>query len=417
MKTSVRFFAVTARLIFFGGLLLFLASCTQEPPPSLYDPSYVGGAQPVITSVNPASNGLALVTVLTITGQNFIPDVTKNIVYFNSKPGLIQSATTTQIVVKAPDVVADTVWIKVAAFGSTLFSDPPYRYKLESATVKVGTLGPTERPYAVTVDGQGNLYFSVVSLSGGAETGQGVKKLASDGTKTDFATTGGGAVTSFTGMKFGPGGLLFGAANRPAIYQMTGNNSDPTVWLSLARTEKTSDFDFDASGNMWAGGGIQKIYRITPAKAVKIIPFFASSPRVLVRSVRVYNGYLYLGGAVDSIEGVWRTQIISSDSLGTPELYFDFTATTRPTTYAVNAVTFAQNGDMYLGTASPGAILIVHPDKSVEALYPGAVAPTTYSLAWGIAGDLYQAQQTTAAGALLRINMLQQRSAPYYGRQ
>jgi hypothetical protein len=407
MKNSVLILAIAA--------LALLAGCTEEPPPSLYDPTYVSGVAPVISSVTPPTNGLALVTVLTITGQNFNPDMTKDIVFFNSTPGLIQTASATQLVVRAPNVVADTVRIKIAVFGSDLFSNT-YQYKLEAASLKFGGLGPSDKPYAVTVDGNDNVYASIVVASGGNETGVAVRRFAPDGTPTDFAALGGSGVTSFSGLKWGPGGILFGAANRNVIYQMTGGGTLPTAWVTLGRTEKIGDFDFDAAGNIWGAGGIQKIYRITPAKVTKTFNFFPAITRVVVRSVRLYNNYLYLGGAVDTTEGVWRCPVVSADSLGDPELYFNYSAVPKPSPAAVNAITFATNGDMYMGTTSTEAILIVHPDKSVEALYPGVPLKDTFYFGWGTGPFMYQAQQSATANNLYQINMLAVRSAPYHGR-
>ena len=94
------------------------------------------------------------------------------------------------------------------------------------------------------------------------------------------------------------------------------------IWVTGSSIGNIYDLDFDASGNLWAGGNNPAIYRIKQDKSVKQFPFTCNA-----RSIRVYDGYLYVGGKVDTTEGVWRAQIINSDSLGAFEKYFDFSAT------------------------------------------------------------------------------------------
>ena len=86
-----------------------------------------------------------------------------------------------------------------------------------------------------------------------------------------------------------------------------------------------SNLDFDPSHNLWVGGNNQNIYRISSADLVLAtvtsateFPFSGN-----VRSIRYYNGYLYFAANVGSSPSkVYRAPIVS-DTLGTPEVYFD----------------------------------------------------------------------------------------------
>jgi hypothetical protein len=62
---------------------------------------------PVITSINPTSGQAG--TTVTITGSNFVADTSKNAVYFNGVKAAVISATTTQIVVYAPNSTTGNV--------------------------------------------------------------------------------------------------------------------------------------------------------------------------------------------------------------------------------------------------------------------------------------------------------------------
>jgi hypothetical protein len=168
-----------------------------------------------------------------------------------------------------------------------------------------------------------------------------------------------------------------------------------------------NDIDFDQDGNLWGGGNNTNIFRVEQNRTITTFPFAGNA-----RSLRVYGGYLYFAARTDAGEKIWRAQI-SSGSLGTPEVYFDFGAA-YPTN-APLAITFSSDGDLYIGTDSPDGILIVNPDKSYSApfgAYEASFGTGLSYLAWGGADDLYC---STASGILLRFVIRGKTSAPYFG--
>lgn len=387
------------------GLLLIalavMSGCKEDPPTSLYDDptTNVGTApQPVVSAVDPPGAALAGVTTVTISGSNFSAVKDENIVYFDATKANILSASATQLVVRAPTLVKDSVTLRVMVYKAVL-SSTPRQYKLLAAVTEYGNLGKLEDPYAIATDAAGNMYVSI--------SGSGVKKVTPDGTRTDYSAHAAG-VTKWSAMKIGPAGVLYTARILRVIYQVPAGGGAPVIWVTGSSIGNIYDMDFDASGNLWAGGNNPAIYRIKQDKSVKQFPFTCNA-----RSIRVYDGYLYVGGKVDTTEGVWRAQIISSDSLGAFEKFFDFSA--KYPGYAVNAVTFAADGDMYIGTDAPEALIVVHPSKAAEPLYPGLFSPTTLLFTWGNADDLYMIR-TLNNPRLLRVTMLKN-GAPYYGKQ
>jgi hypothetical protein len=141
----------------------------------------------------------------------------------------------------------------------------------------------------------------------------------------------------------------------------------------------------------------------------------------VVRAVRVYNGYVYLAGyrSSDSLEAVWRNQIIAPNNLGPNELVFDVTAALGRD-IQVQSLAFAEDGDMYVGTTALDPIQVVHPDGTNEPLYPGVLAPEMYDMEWGNDVYLYVCRRASVIAQtetrIIRINM-QKKGAPYYGRQ
>jgi hypothetical protein len=383
-----------------GALTGLLGGCKEEPPTSLYDLPRDSRPQPVITTVDPAASALAGVTTITINGSNFSGTPSENLVYFDAAAATVLTASTTKLTVRAPAVLGDTLKLRVMVYKADLFSTPR-TYKLISAAASFGSLGKVDEPYAVTADASGNVYVSIIS--GG--TGVGVKKITPAGVLSDYAPATAG-VTRWAAMKVGPGGLIYTTRILKVIYRIPAGGGAAAIWLT-AGLGTIYDLDFDANGNCWAGGNNTAVYRVKQDKSVKSFDFTCN-----VRAVRVFNGYLYLGGKVDTTEGVWRAQIINSDSLGTFEKYFDFSS--KYSGYLVNALTFAADGDMYIGTDAAEAIVVVHPSKTSEGLYPGLFTPPMWAFTWGTADDMYVTRTGTNM-ALLKVTMLKS-GAPYYGR-
>lgn len=394
-----------------------LAGCNEEPPSSAYDPNYVSPRpQPVIASITP-DVALANVTILTITGLNFDPDPGHDLVFFDKILVPVLQATSTQMQVKAPDLPQDSIVVKIGVYKSYLYSDPVV-FRLLPATQELGTFQPTEFPAAVECDTAGNAY---VSIAGVPVSTSGVFKITSSGARSLYSPLFSPTVATWRSMKFGPGGALFCVSARNIIFRVPPGGGTSAIWLSGDASNGLTalyDFDFDAGGNIWAAGptsGLSqtnKIFRVAQDKTVKSFPFEG-----LIRAVRVFSGYLFVGGMRANSERIWRLPIVSADSLGAEEEYVDFSSVISAG--VINAITFNAQGDLYIGTDVSEGIVLVHPSKATEPLYQGVVQPATASLTWGIGSDAFQSRMSTAAGmpsTLVKINTLTT-GAPYYGRK
>jgi len=398
-------------------LVLALPGCNEknnvEP---LYNPSFSNILAPVITSVSPADSAFAGVDELTITGSNFAVSADSMDVYFDNVKATILSLDANKVVVKAPNLVKDTISIKINKFNTDKLSNI-LSYKLISATIVFQEFKFNDTPYSLTYDKLGNAYVSYTVDS----IGTGVKKIAPDGTVTDFAPK--GAETYWTCMKFGQSGDLYVARGVKGIFKVA-QNALATTWVSSANGIGTIvDFDFDQNGMMWAAGNNASVYRVMQTKNVKPFAFNAN-----IRSVRVFNNYLYVGGAKDGVEGVWRFEIVNSDSLGIAEEYYNYTATYPIGT--IRGITFSADGDLYIGTDGNELIVKVKPDKSSQALFSGVLNPSNKckfnSFFWR-SGDVYLYllrhavnlnDTATPPEAIIKVNTLNNLGgAPYYGLQ
>ncbi len=383
--------------------------CKENPPASLYDPSYVSGPQPKVTGITPATGALAGVTTLTITGQNFSTDPASNLVFFDKSLATVLSATATQLQLKAPQLAKDSIKVKVAVYKSDLFSDP-YLFKLDTATFdKYASFGAGEEGLGIECDAAGNLYVSMINASGGI----GVKKFTATGVRSDYSPAFSSTVPSWKSMKFGPGGALYCFnAGRTIIFSIPAGGGTAAVWKNAGGLGLMGDLDFDADGNIWAAGSTGNIYKVTPAKVVSVFPCVGT-----LRAIRVYNGAVYVGGKRDSLEKVWKYPLIGADSLDAEQDYFNLSTVYGANSSGVYALTFSSDGDLFIGTDNAESIRVVHPSKASEAYYAGLLKGGTVSMCWGKGSDLFQSRSSVPGpAAAIRINT-QKTGAPYYGRQ
>jgi hypothetical protein len=381
--------------------------CTKKPDPSIFDPNWQSGPAPTITSITAPSPALAGVSTVTVNGTNFSAAKANDIVYFDATPAAILSASTTQISVRAPNLVKDSIQVTVSALGSQYFSNY-ISFNLKAAAITFGGLASTETPYGVECDTAGNVYASMVS--GG--TGIGVKKFTPAGTRTDFSPPFSSAVNHWSGMKFGPAGFMYLAAGRTILFRVPAAGGASAVWASgLAGT--VSDFDFDQQGNVWGVGTSDVIVEVKQNLTKKSFAFRGSG-----YSARVYGTNLYVAAHRDSLVRIWSLPILG-DSLGAEQVFFDFGA--HYSGYEALAITFASDGTLFIGTDSPNGIIVIHPDGTYEPYYPGLLLPQPVSFAWGKGSLMYMSRGGSVNPTILQsINMqtatTPYASAPYYGR-
>jgi len=176
------------------------------------------------------------------------------------------------------------------------------------------------------------------------------------------------------------------------------------------------DFDYDAKRVMWAGGSTANggLLRIDSLK--KVTQFnLSGSLTGTIRSVRYYNGALYVSNeASDSVNAVFKIPVNADSTLGTPEKYFDLTATLGSKLNKVYGITFDNAGTMYAGTDAPAGIYVIAPDKSVSILYNGLFGAACRYLAWGNDSYMYAVKELNGPG-VYKIDMLGKLSAPYHG--
>jgi uncharacterized protein (TIGR03437 family) len=392
--------------------VFFFISCDDDANPGLDGLITPPTTPPSLTSIEPQNGGLAGITILTINGANFSSDLSKNEVYFNGVKGEILEGSSTQLKVKPPIVVSDSVQVKVSVFKVEDFSNILF-YKLAPAAVEIFKFNPANdgTPYAITLDAQENVYASL-------GPSKGIYKIDQQGSLTQWALK--GAETFFTSITYGTPSGIYGARRVRGVFQIL-QNAEPSIYVSYAAGVggATADTDFDQDLNMWLGAN-GSIISVTPSKVIKGFSFTGNN----IIAIKIFNGAIFAISTTNNEQVLWKIPIINADSIGTPELYFNFTSIVDPTIKLVD-LAIAADGDIYLGTdAVVDPIYIIHQDKSFEKLYPGVLTSSVTSLSWGNGNYLYMTRtvvfkpgsaEIAEPQTIYRIDMEKQ-GAPSYGR-
>lgn len=405
-------------LSFVSIILISVTGCEDDPPQGIYNPNYQSAGTPAVTTIVPenAPYFIAGVTTAVVTGSNFSTDTSKIIVYCDATVATVTSATATEIKFRVPNFSKDTVKVKIAVQGATNFSSEKIisiKPSVETFTV-IDT--KNEKAWGITIDKNNALYVSVTTAGG---VGLGVKKIVGDTLRSDFSNR--TTDNEWAGIKVGPGDTLYAVRNLAVLFALR-QSTNPIVYIngiSNGSLSALKDLDFDSQKNIWAGGeGTTKLYRINTNKQIRSFPFTGD-----VRSVRVYNNALYVGGRTivgsDTTEGVFKFPIIAADtSLGTMETYFNLKTNARYAASKAYAITFDNSGTLYLGTDHADGIIKVETNGTSGPFYYGVIGAKIISFAWSTGNALYAVREraSTATQELIKIDM-QKTGAPYFGRE
>ncbi|NOX90766.1 MAG: hypothetical protein GXO77_17335 [Calditrichaeota bacterium] len=425
---NVSFIMLSLSLIF----LFMLSGCKKEPEPSLYDPNYVSGAQPVIEQLNPPDSAYAGVGTIEVSGKNFLPKEPYNEynqLYFDNVMANILQMTSTKITIASPSYINDSIKVKIAVRGSDKFSEPVI-YKLKAAVdTTFGRMDDFKQKhvaYSIATDRKGNVYVST-KVETNPPFGQ-ILKINREGEPTVWVEK-----TNYlkaNALKVGPDGKLYVAYALGRIKEIkTIDLSDSSIQETYATfTRAPYDMDFDQDGNLWVATQTELV-KVKTDKSKESMGTFS----VFLKSVRVHEEdgttYIYLVGQnfAKKLQRVWRYPVNSDGSLGAEEIILSSTKSDSTEAFyatwlegvKINAITFSADGKMYLATdKSPDALIIYDMTTGMyDFQYAGLIKPKLEALSWH-GNIIYATQQNVGEtdSNVLRIDV-GKAGAPYYGRQ
>jgi hypothetical protein len=401
-------------LSFLCSLILFLVACEYDGPTAVWDPDEKGKPDPKITAIVPDGTEFSTEMEIRFIGENFSPESAGNAVYFENEIAEIISSSENEIVCARPRITGDSLTIKVAVSGAySLATFKPYR--LESLFGFFGRFIVTDKVYTIALDGDENLY-AMTQLNT-------VYVVRSDGEKTVYGTT---TFGNSSDMKMGPGGYLYIMTKFRAmtkLHRIPPGGGETEEFALMPK--RASFFDFDKNGNIYAAGSETGVFVVDQMANVSAVGDMADFD---VRSIRIFADCVYIAGYYTGQRtdvpqaGVYRCPITSPEGdLADVQPVYDWATNGEYSETEILALTFAQDGEIYIGTDhAVNPILVVSPDSSSTPLYPGILVPSTEHLVWGNGTDLYMNRGDRAgdfdAERVLKIRMTKT-GAPYYGRQ
>ena len=390
---------------------LVMFSC-EDPnyPENIWDEDDQGNASPSISSVEPEGSAFAGIDTLTINGQNFSENSSANLVYFNNMLGNVINATSTSLKVVTPNLVSDSVQIRVAVQGAFLFADHSSLYTLTAAVSDYGPFDQFTDIFSLDLDRDENL---IVSMDGSPNA-----EFWIVDTNQDSAVWS-GALAKASGMKLGPTGSIYFVNYQRFLYKDEQGTPKENSEIFKRLNGNATDLDFDSYGNLFVGGAGSTIdvvdindddgltSGVTEAKNLDTLD---------ILSLRVLNDYLYvLTTTVTSDQAIYKMQILDdSGSLGDIELVFDWSSYTNKLSSAL-CFTLSEAGDLFVGSDSDDQPLTYIQNGNASGFYSSILtAPISY-MAWGNSNYLYLINKTEETNRVQRVDT-RMSGADYYGR-
>ena len=390
---------------------LVMFSC-EDPnyPENIWDEDDQGNASPSISSVEPEGSAFAGIDTLTINGQNFSENASANLVYFNNMLGNVISATSTSLRVVTPNLVSDSVQIRVAVQGAFLFADHSSLYTLTAAVSDYGPFDQFTDIFSLDLDRDENL---IVSMDGSPNA-----EFWIVDTNQDSAVWS-GALAKGSGMKLGPTGSVYFVNYQRYLYKDEQGTPKENTEIFKRLNGNVTDLDFDSNGNLFAGGtgSIIDVVDINDDGGLTSgVTEVKNLDTLDVISLRVFNDHLYvLTTTVSSDQAIYKMQILDdSGSLGDLELVFDWSAYTNKLSSAL-CFTLSEAGDLFVGSDSDDQPLTYIQNGNASGFYSSILtAPISY-MAWGNSNYLYLINKTEETNRVQRVDT-RMSGADYYGR-
>ncbi len=261
-------------------------------------------------------------------------------------------------------------------------------------------------PYAVTCDTDENIYVSV--------SGLGIKKIVErPGGKDSLAQFAPkGAETFFNSMTFASNGKIYATRRVRGLVEATENATPVTFVASAAGVDDNlNDIEFDVSRNiLWSGGNTGILYSITLDKQVKKFNYVRGNANIAAIKPTQTHLFVALRDTMNQ-EMVWKFPIVSSDSLGEGELFFNFTASVDSIA-RINDIAVAEDGEVYIFSNTQAyAITAVRSQNSFDKAFSGLIVGTPYVFVWGPDNYAYFTNVISGTNSdIWKINMSKKRA-------
>ena len=393
-------------------LTFLLLSCNDSNYPNdVWDVNDLGKPAPKINNIFPTDSAFSGSDEVTIEGLNFHKSKDSIFVYFNKVLAEVLTTSETSIVVISPNIVSDSVSIKVSVQGAFNFAEYSKNYILYPRMIKYGDFDALdESVWGLELDKNEILYVGRSVFPEGAID----QVLPPEGIRNKSLVD--AILPTPLSMKIGTDQKIYYVDGvNPYIVRHDLNTGTPqfSILPGIA-----SDLDFDQHGNLYAGGSGQSLYRIKQDLSSTIV---ADYDGISIYSVRVYDSYVYVAGIYSGEDinvpeiGIWKNKILSEDgSLDTKKVVLDWKKLSNGNS-SITSISFDENGMLYIASDGNIGIATYTTDGTFKKLYPKIILPPIAKMSWGSSNYLYLNYRGEPR-AIYRLE-LSQKGVPYFGRQ
>ena len=392
--------------------LAFISFSCDDPnsPSDVWDPNDLGKSSPFISSIEPPDSAYAGSQEVTIYGGNFGNNKDSIFVYFNTGSAEVISVDESSIIVIPPNIISDSVIIKIAAHEAFSFGEYEDNYILHPRIVEYGDFDALDESiWGLEADNDENLYVGLSIFPEGT-----IDKITPPIGNREYAFINAVLQTPYS-MRIGPDNNIYyvDGAN-PYIIKQDLSTGNPSY---AALPGIAFDLDFDENGNFYCGGSGQNLYKVD-IDLTSIVA--ADYTDISIRAIRVFDGFVYVGGNYSGSDntnpniGIWRNQILSSDGeLGEKEIVLNW-GEFAGSNSSITGITFDENGLMYISSDKNVALGVYSTNGTLSELYPKIIFAPISKMTWGSGKYLYLNYRGDPR-AVYRLNM-EINGAPYYGR-
>jgi len=345
-------------------------------------------SSPAINSINPPE-GVAGVNVITIVGENFdlVPnsnillDIPKVVVI---SPEIVEK-TPTSITIRRPNLVTDSLFVKV--WGDSGLVEKFGPYKIDPVLEQYGSFLENQQLGALAVDNAENLYVAI------SITPFTINKVTPDGQKTIFKDTlPSPPAVAPTDVKIGTDGSLYILRSNRLIQRANPTTGEVSSWHNLRTNRQLRVGDFDADGYFYAGGSRTSLWVIAPdSTSEEKSDLYPASAGDTILAIHVHNEgateYLYLMFASAAGRFIVRHLIGSGGSLGPQEVIVDFAQFLSP---VPRDFAFASDGTIFISIDGVNPLITYNPGSGkFDYFYKNIVPPYVKQIKWGTGNYLY----------------------------
>jgi hypothetical protein len=432
--------AISGKFIFSGLILLISCSilmpilfgaCEKfEEPSVIYDTSSKPSTSndPVISQVPPPNIATAGVAgrVIKINGKNIgVKNGTDtDWVYIGGKRAIIKEIVqNTMITIARPQLTDDKYGKKIVLSVTdpkAIDTSANVEYIIESPGALLGDyVNITAVMMGVDLDKNENIFIVAGrqvwrnDLSGVTLT----QMLGTSSLVGDFRGT--------TDARFGPGSpgeVLHVAVGKNYLYSVRVDTSSTSVKAVKGVTLPTvvNKLDFDADGNIYAGGS-EGIFKINTADGS--VSANLGFNGTVIKEIHIFNGNIYIA---DSVR-IWKSSLGGSTlDQGAPVI--DLTTNSALNTCRINSFAIDEFGNLYLSLRNHPkySLFVVEENGAITPFYDDEnILPNTIEqLIWADSGNLYLISNslpgaTAGVYASNRIFVMKmdRKGAPYQGRK